>query len=51
MYGECECFVMHNIDPAINYPNSDNQVKYPIILTSHSLRSLIEIMIVYQCGI
>ena len=33
--------ILGNIDPAINYLNSDNKVKYPIILTSHSLRSLI----------
>ena len=43
--------ILGNIDPAINYPHSDNKVKYPIILTSHSLRSLIEIMTVYQCCI
>ena len=40
--------ILGNIDPAINYLNSDNKVKYPIILTSHSLRSLIEIFTVYQ---
>ena len=33
--------ILGNIDPAINYLNSDNKVKYPMILTSHSLRSLI----------
>ena len=43
--------ILGNIDPAINYLNSDNKVKYPIILTSHSLRSLIEILTVYQCCI
>ena len=43
--------ILGNIDPAINYLNSDNKVKYPIILTSHSLRTLIEILIVYQCCI
>ena len=43
--------ILGNIDPAINFLNSDNKVKDPIILTSHSLRSLIEIMTVYQCCI
>ena len=40
--------ILGNIDPAINYLNSDNKVKYPIILTSHSLRSFIEILTVNQ---
>ena len=43
--------IPRNIDPAINYINSDNNLKYPIILTSHSLRRLIEILTVYQCCI
>ena len=43
--------ILGNIDPAINYLNSNNKVKDPSILTSHSLRSLIEIMTVYQCYI
>ena len=43
--------ILGNIDPGINYLNPDNNVKYPIILTSHSLRGLIEILIVYQCCI
>ena len=40
--------ILGNIDPSINYLNSDNKVKYPIILTSHSLRSLIEILTINQ---
>ena len=43
--------ILGNIDPAINHLNSDNKVKDPIILTSYSVKSLIEIMIVYQCCI
>ena len=43
--------MLGNIDPDINYHNSNNKVKDPIILTSHSLRRLIEIMTVYQCCI
>ena len=43
--------ILGTIDPAIYYINSDNKVKYPIILTSHSLRTLIEILTVYQCCI
>ena len=52
-----DCFIgydpsiLGNIDPAINYLSSDNKEKAPIILTSHSIRSLIEIMAVYQCCI
>ena len=35
--------LLGNIDPDINYPNSNNKVKYtPIIMASHFLRSLID---------
>ena len=48
-----DCF--NGYDPRIlgniNYLNSNNMVKDPIILTSHSQRRLIEIMTVYQCCI
>ena len=43
--------ILGNIGTDINYLNSNNKVKDPIILTSHSLRILIEIMTVYQCCI
>ena len=39
------------IDPDINYHNSNNKVKDQIILTSHLLRRLIEVMTVYKVAI
>ena len=43
--------ILGNIDPDINYLHSNNMMKDPIILTSHSLRRLVEIMTVSQCCI
>ena len=43
--------ILGNVEPDINYLNTENKVKDLIILTSHLLRSLIEIMTVYQCCI